>query len=415
MNWVQMLKAASSAVSKAWRVAGSGDGGGIERIAMGVAVAAAVPAAVGGLLLIGVIGAVVAVVVLPFSMFLGLLPQSIPPHGLLGPPAPYWSALQAAQAQYHVPVIGLMALAQMTSHYQPGYTAPDGNAGIIAMPPSLFVSTAARHSISLQPACVSAAEKVNKCLPETTAQEMAQPNVEILVAAAALSDSHFATMSGSMLVPGKVSTAIAPFMCGTDPTCDTTAFTQQLFQTMAVYYHWLSTSSPGSGPAGGGFFSVTPNGDAWNQTFVRAFPLPASTSSDPFPYAQCTWWAYYNDPVAGVSGNAYEWPAEAAAAGDTVIPASYGPMTGEVVVFAPGGGYSRRYGHVAYVVAVHTNAAGAINGYEVSEANVGIGGADVNTQGVLADIPWPDPHVLAFLPPTGQWRSPLSSFQQKGA
>lgn len=409
MNWLQLLRAASKAASATRN--GSEEGGGVGRIAMWLLAAAAVPAALGGLLLIGVIGAVIAVVVLPFSIFIGLLPQSAPPSGLLGPPAQYWSTFQAAQAQSHVPVVGLLALAQLTSQYRADYTAPDGNAGIIAMPPSLFVATAAKHSIVLDPACLAPAAKVNKCVPMTTTQEMANPNVEILVAAAALSDAQFVKTEGRAIVPGKVSAAITPFMCGSDPTCDAAAFTTQLFQLMAEYYHWLSTaSSQGRGP-GGGFFSVTPNGDSWNQTYAGRFALPPATGSDPFPYAQCTWWAYYNDPVPGVHGNADQWAAEAAAAGVTVIPASYGPAVGDVVVFAPGGGYSPAYGHVAYVVKVQSSAGGSILGYEVSQADVPYGAS----YGTYADIPWPDPHVLAFLPPVGQWHNPLSTFQQIGA
>jgi hypothetical protein len=405
MNWLQLLKAAASHAHRT-----SGPDAGQQRpgriLLWGAAGAVAIPTV--GLVMLGaVLGGVVASVVMPFSMFAGLLPQSVPPDGLIGPPAPYWSTFQAAQAQYHVPVAGLMALAQLTSQYRPDFTAADGNAGLIAMPPSLFAATAARHHISLDPGCPTAApaEKTAQCTRETTAQEMANPQVEILVAAAALSDAGFAVVAGNSLLPGKVTTAIAPFLCGTDPSCDTTAYGTQVLSTMGEYYNWLEAA-----PARSGAFRILPHGGAWNQLQAGTFPLPGATGSDPFPYAQCTWWAYYQDPVPGVHGNAYLWAAEAAAAGVTVIPASYGPLVGEVVVFARGGGYSSRYGHVAYVAAVRTSAAGAILEYEVSQANVPEGAA----YGTYADIPWPDPHVLAFLPPTGEWDYPLSYFTQTG-
>jgi len=405
MNWLQLLRAAAS---PAHRTSGHDESRRPRRILLWLAAGAvAIPTA--GLVMLGaLLGAVVAAVVMPFSMFLGLLPQSVPPDGLIGPPAPYWSTFQAAQAQYHIPVAGLMALAELTSQYRPGFTAADGNAGLIAMPSSLFVATAARHHIPVDPGCPTAApaEKVTQCHPETTAEEMANPNVEVLVAAAALSDARFAVVAGNSLLPGNVTTAIAPFLCGADPSCDTTAYGTQVLSTMSEYYTWLEAA-----PAGSEAFSVAPDTGSWNQVQAGTFPLPAATGSDPFPYAQCTWWAYYQDPVPGVHGNAYLWAAEAAAAGVTVIPASYGPMVGEVVVFAPGGGYSYRYGHVAYVAAVKTSPAGAITEYEVSQANVPEGASF----GTYADIPWPDPHVLAFLPPTGAWDNPLSTFTTTGA
>ncbi|MHB1525064.1 MAG: CHAP domain-containing protein [Candidatus Dormibacteria bacterium] len=404
MNWLQLARAAMRTGAGNRAALGDYDSGLGRLLLFGGLAALGIPAAGFAMLIVIAAGAAAAVVA-PFSLFFGLLPQSVP-NGVEGPPAAYWSTFEAAQASYRVPMAALLSLGAMTSQFQANYAGPDGNQGIIAMPPSLFLATAAKYSIPLDPGCSTPAEKVNKCIPETTAVEMADPTVEIPVAAAALESLHFVVTNGQQILPGNVQTAITPFVCGNTAPCVVAPYADQLMSDMLRFYKWLTS------PTGTFHFVVGPTtGFVWNQTPAGQFPLPAPTSSDPFPWAQCTWWAYYNDPVPGVFGNADQWAGEAARAHVTVIPPAYGPEAGEVVVYGPGGGYSASYGHVAVVTHVVRSSTGAITGYSVSEADVPIGA----NYGVNADIPWPDPHVMAFLPPGGQWSNPLSSFQQQGA
>jgi hypothetical protein len=395
MTWLSLLKVAARAQTAR---RSSEDGGLLKLLLPALGVAALIPV-VAIVVIVVLVGGAVAVALTPFTFFFGMMPQSAP-AGLTGPPAIYWSAYVAAQSEYHIPMAGLLALSDMTSGFDPTYSSPDGNAGIIAMPPSLFATTATAHAINGNP-CLPQANSTNNACTSTVRQEMDAPTEEIPVAAAALADLKFTVPSGKNYLPGDVDTAIKPFVCGQAAVCDLSTETGALLQDMSEIYQWLQTPS------------TTPtfrSSGSWNQVQVGTFPLPASTLGDPFPWGQCTWWAYYNDRVPGVFGNADEWPAEAAKTGVTVIPASYGPAPGDVVVLGPGGGYSPVAGHVAEVVAVYRNAAGQIDGYEVSQANVPTG-AD---HGSYADILWPDPNVMDFLPSTGQWFYPLSSFQQTG-
>ena len=355
-----------------------------------------VPVSAGVFIVILAAGAA-AVVLSPFAFFLGGLPQSIP-TGLTGPPAQYWATYVAAQNQYHIPVAALLALSEMTSKFNPQYVGPDGNQGIIAMPPALFASTAAAYKLSLASPCLPT--RTTSC--SATTKPIDDPAVEIPVAAAALSYMKFTVASKTGYIPDNVNGAIQPFVCGAKATtCQLDSKSGVFLEDMNLIYTWLET------PAGTPKFGMS---GPWNQRQIGTFPLPGAMRSDPFPWGQCTWWAYYNDPVPGVRGNADQWVAEAAHAGVTIIPVSAGPAPGDVVVFGPGGGYSATYGHVAVVVKVFRRAAGALTGYEVSQANVPEGA----TYGTYADIPWPDSHVMAFLPPAAQWTNPLSSFQTSG-
>ncbi|MHB8362070.1 MAG: CHAP domain-containing protein [Patescibacteria group bacterium] len=176
----------------------------------------------------------------------------------------------------------------------------------------------------------------------------------------------------------------------------------------------------------------------WNQTQLGVFPFPKSIFLDKYDifnpkfWYQCTWWAYYNDPLPPVTGNAYQWPSEVMSYNKTapqnkkiaVIPASYGPMVGDIVVFGPGGGYSS-FGHLAVVIKVNRDSSGKITSYDVSQADVPdlttpvspICGSNISpniTCGTYAQIPWPDSHVMNFLPPQGEWYLPVSAFQQPG-
>ena len=111
--------------------------------------------------------------------------------------------------------------------------------------------------------------------------------------------------------------------------------------------------------------------------------VPAAGYPDGFPYGQCTYWAALNHRVTW-SGNADEWPANAAAQGIPLLP---GPVVGAIAVWPAGAGYDSRYGHVAVVTAATPTS------YTVSEMNyLGEGIVDART------IPWPDPRALGFIP-----------------
>lgn len=118
---------------------------------------------------------------------------------------------------------------------------------------------------------------------------------------------------------------------------------------------------------------------------------------NPFPWGQCTWWAYHNNPVPGVAGDAWQWVDTADPKVIRISPESLPPVWG-LVVYRAGLPYGPP-GHVALVEAVHYGPGGGVVGYQVSEANMRPGRL------ALRDVPWPDPNVVAFLPPAGQWKS----------
>jgi hypothetical protein len=99
-------------------------------------------------------------------------------------------------------------------------------------------------------------------------------------------------------------------------------------------------------------------------------PMPiawgGSLGGNPFPYGQCTWWAYHMKPVPW-NGNAIEWFGQAQRFGWLTGRA---PQPGSIMVSA-----ESWYGHVSYVTAV--NADGS---WTVSEMNyLGLGRVDQRT------------------------------------
>jgi hypothetical protein len=110
--------------------------------------------------------------------------------------------------------------------------------------------------------------------------------------------------------------------------------------------------------------------------------VPPGGFPDRFPFGQCTWWAAYNRRVTW-GGNAGDWLVNAQAQG---ISTSEYPSVGAIVVYRPGGDYSR-YGHVAIVIKVTPSS------YTVSEMNAPKWG-EVSTRVVR----WPDPQVQGFIP-----------------
>lgn len=125
--------------------------------------------------------------------------------------------------------------------------------------------------------------------------------------------------------------------------------------------------------------------------------LTVKGTPNPCPWGQCTWLAYHEDPVPGVSGDACDW-AETAARKVVRIPPDSLPPEGGLVVYRAGPPYGAA-GHVAVVVDVFYGPGGGVVGYRVFEANMRPGVA------VVRDIPFPDPNVVAFLPPPDQWYS----------
>ncbi len=133
----------------------------------------------------------------------------------------------------------------------------------------------------------------------------------------------------------------------------------------------------------------------------RDTPPPGTLSvrgtPNPFPWGQCTWWAYHNDPIPGLAGDAWQWAETANPKVLRIAPKNLPPVGG-LVVYRAGLPYGPP-GHVALVEAVRYGPGGGVVGYRVSEANM--------TPGRIAvrDVPWPDPNVVVFLPPPGQWAS----------
>ncbi|MHB8313538.1 MAG: CHAP domain-containing protein, partial [Candidatus Dormibacteria bacterium] len=125
--------------------------------------------------------------------------------------------------------------------------------------------------------------------------------------------------------------------------------------------------------------------------------LTVKGTPNPFPWGQCTWWAYLNDPVPGLSGDAWQW-ADTAERKVVRIPADSLPPVDGLVVYRPGLPYGPP-GHVAVIAAIHFGPRGGVVGYRVTEANMRPGRI------VVRDVPWPDPNIVAFLPPPGHWTS----------
>ncbi|HEY6538627.1 MAG TPA: CHAP domain-containing protein [Candidatus Dormibacteraeota bacterium] len=89
-----------------------------------------------------------------------------------------------------------------------------------------------------------------------------------------------------------------------------------------------------------------------------------------FAFGTCTYWAAGQWRANGWNvnwgGDAYQWWANAAAAGHAE---GSTPRVGAIVVWPPGAGGASNAGHVAYVTAVDVPGAGSPNNFEVSEMN----------------------------------------------
>lgn len=131
--------------------------------------------------------------------------------------------------------------------------------------------------------------------------------------------------------------------------------------------------------------------------------LTVKGTRNPFPYSQCTWLVYHNNPVPGISGNdnASQWLEKAGRKVVRIPPDSWPPIGG-VVVYREGPPYGSR-GHVAVVTHVWVDDRGQVEGYRVGEANIKPGQDPGLT--TYRDIPWPDPNILGFLPPLDEWYS----------
>ena len=416
------------------------------RVVAGAGCALLVAAPLG---ILGAIVAILAVVALHVgtAWMVGLRwtePRSAPPPGLTGPPADDWATFTAASLRFRVPVALLLAVADTASHFTPQAVSAAGAAGMMQMQPGTFARMVAQDQIPLPVVpCPPTRPRAGGGAPPSptptarppvrpavcrmpVADAIVVPTVEIPAAAAYLAQVGATS-------PATVARALDLYTCGSTPCPAADASTPAVLNALLRYQAWILRANqqnpqllaaagpaPGSGAPGAWSIGVhPPPGDTggWNQTLVATTaPPPAGQptvtgSTNPFPYLQCTWEAYANDPIPGVFGDAAAWPTEAQRAGVTVIPPRDGPRVGEVAVYPAGvGGYAAGTGHVAFITAVHRSA-GAITGYTVQEMNVPEGAVVVS----LAAIPWPDPHVEAFLPPVGQWFAPPATFRQPGA
>ncbi|MGA9921564.1 MAG: CHAP domain-containing protein [Candidatus Dormiibacterota bacterium] len=100
-------------------------------------------------------------------------------------------------------------------------------------------------------------------------------------------------------------------------------------------------------------------------------PSPTlSTGEWAFAFGTCTYWAAgqwrANGWDVNWGGDAYQWWANAAAAGHAEDST---PEVGAIVVWPPDSGGASDAGHVAYVTAVDVPGAGSPNNFEVSEMN----------------------------------------------
>lgn len=139
--------------------------------------------------------------------------------------------------------------------------------------------------------------------------------------------------------------------------------------------------------------------------------LTVKGTRNPFPYGQCTWRAYHENPIPGVGGDddAGRW-VERAARRVVRVPPDSRPPVGGLVVYRPGAEYGA-HGHVAVVTDVFLGPHGGVQGYRVGEANLKLGNPGLTTYRVVT---WPDPNVVAFLPPLDEWYSykPVAAFAE---
>ena len=119
-------------------------------------------------------------------------------------------------------------------------------------------------------------------------------------------------------------------------------------------------------------------------------PAPTVTTGDwAFEFGNCTYWAAGQWRANGWNvnwgGDAYQWWANAAAAGHAE---GSTPRVGAIVVWPPYSGGASSAGHVAYVTAVDVPGTGSPNNFEVSEMNYygSGGGFDRVDYRVVADV-----------------------------
>jgi surface antigen len=110
-------------------------------------------------------------------------------------------------------------------------------------------------------------------------------------------------------------------------------------------------------------------------------PAATVTTGDwAFSFGTCTYWAASQWRANGWDvnwgGDAYQWWANAAAAGQAE---GSTPVVGAIVVWPPDSGGASGEGHVAYVTAVSVPGAGSPNNFEISEMNFyGVSGGGVD-------------------------------------
>ena len=99
---------------------------------------------------------------------------------------------------------------------------------------------------------------------------------------------------------------------------------------------------------------------------ISSSTVIAPRTADAYARCNCTAWAHMKRPDLPLTlGNARTWASRARARG---FPVDSRPRVGDVMVLQPGvQGANRRYGHVAYVIAVRGNLV------TVSEMNGGYG------------------------------------------
>ena len=151
---------------------------------------------------------------------------------------------------------------------------------------------------------------------------------------------------------------------------------------LAVPFMVLSWSGAPGASAASTQVGAGPVGQArevsWSPLFAWTPPTGEPEAAS-WPWGQCTWFVVSQGHLAGDhhvrwSGDAWQWYANAAAAGVITDAPTALPAIGWIAVFARGHGSNADHGHVASVVAVGGST------YTVAEANVlGLGVVDERT------------------------------------
>lgn len=106
------------------------------------------------------------------------------------------------------------------------------------------------------------------------------------------------------------------------------------------------------------------------------FGMPSTPGDNPYPYGQCTWYAYgrmqeIGKPLpwfSGDGGNGGNWGVSAAAAGYRVEQGN--PAAGTAICFPPGVAWASAYGHIAVVEATFSDGSCLISESNVSGPGV---------------------------------------------